>query len=164
MTACGLLMLFDKSRWTLVNQSLLSSPKGNCPHHQYITSITSARTSLETVPKSLGHSHVTRFPASLMSKIFPFALQSSHLCSSPCISKSKSSQPWSSAGSGRWVKCFVSVCGVQLARRKLHLSRERGQTSLHHKETWQREGMKGSHFSANFPMSSPLPAEPCCMK
>lgn len=114
-------------------------------HHLHYTS---AQTYLKIVPKSLGHSHVTRFPASLMYKIFPFALQSSHLCSSLCISKSKSSQPWSSAGSGRWVKYSVSVCGVQLARRKSHLSRERGQTSLHHKETWQREGVKGSHFSA----------------
>ena len=164
MTACGLSMLFDKSRWTLVNQSLLSSPKGNCPHHQYITSLTSARTSLETVPKSLGHSHVTRFSASLTSKIFPFALQSSHLCSSPCISKSKSSQPWSSAGSGRWVKCSLSVCGVQLTCRKWHLSRERPVISPP-----QRDLVKGgcegiTLFSANFPVSSPLPEKPCYVK
>lgn len=64
--------------------------------------------SMEAVP------HVTHLPTPLMAKPFPFALQSSHLCSSLCISKSKSSRPWSSAGSGRWVKHSLHPYGVWL--------------------------------------------------
>lgn len=61
-----------------------------------------------------------------MAKTFPFALQSSRLCSSPCISKSKLSPPWSGAGSGRWVKCSLDLYGVRLAHKSSHLSREGG--------------------------------------
>lgn len=46
------------------------------------------------VPSSMEAApHVTHLPTPLMAKPFPFALQSSHLCSSLCISKSKSSRP-----------------------------------------------------------------------